>query len=40
MALLDELVHEEGLDPEVMGPTGRGKTTTLYAILNALNSHE
>ena len=25
---------------QMVGPTGSGKTTTLYAILNALNSHE
>ena len=24
----------------MVGPTGGGKTTTLYAILNELNSHE
>ncbi len=38
--LLDEIVHRPHGIVLVTGPTGSGKTTTLYAILNRLNTRD
>ena len=40
LKLLESLIHKPHGVIFVTGPTGSGKTTTLYACLNSLNSHE
>jgi len=39
-AVLDEIIAKPSGLVMVVGPTGSGKTTTLYSILNSLNSEE
>lgn len=39
-AVLDDIVRKPSGLVMVVGPTGSGKTTTLYSILNSLNSEE
>lgn len=39
-AIVDEIIYKPSGLVMVVGPTGSGKTTTLYSILNSLNSEE
>ncbi|HEY4160698.1 MAG TPA: ATPase, T2SS/T4P/T4SS family [Candidatus Saccharimonadales bacterium] len=39
-AVLDDIIKKPGGLVMIVGPTGSGKTTTLYSILNSLNSEE